>query len=119
VPVAEIESNLQSVVDLARKHDPNIKIVIAGLQLPQPATDPYLEAFRSMFSGLAERNHALLVPFLLRGVFGDPSLNLPDLIHPNASGQKILAANVWPVVEKVLREHQLPAMHPRAPRDAK
>jgi acyl-CoA thioesterase-1 len=44
------------------------------------------------------------VPYLLDGVAGDPSLNLPDGIHPNVAGQKILAENVWRVLEPVARE---------------
>ena len=47
---------------------------------------------------------AELVPFLLDGVAGNPNLNQPDMIHPNASGQKILATNVWPVLERALRK---------------
>jgi acyl-CoA thioesterase-1 len=31
-------------------------------------------------------------------------LNSSDGIHPNAAGQKILAENVWRVVEPVARE---------------
>jgi acyl-CoA thioesterase-1 len=46
-----------------------------------------------------------LVPYLLEGVAGDPSLNLADGIHPNAAGQKILAENVWHVLEPIA--HQL------------
>jgi acyl-CoA thioesterase-1 len=30
-------------------------------------------------------------------------LNLPDGIHPTAKGQEIVAANVWKVLEPVLR----------------
>jgi len=44
------------------------------------------------------------VPYLLEGVAGDPSLNGPDGIHPNAAGQKMLAENVWRVLEPMARE---------------
>ena len=44
------------------------------------------------------------MPYLLQGVAGDPSLNLSDGIHPNAAGQKILAENVWRVLEPIARE---------------
>jgi acyl-CoA thioesterase I len=57
-----------------------------------------------MFSELAEQNHAELVPYLLAGVGGNPMLNLEDRIHPNAAGQKILAENVWRVLEPVARD---------------
>jgi acyl-CoA thioesterase-1 len=47
------------------------------------------------------------VPYLLEGVAGDSLLNLPDHIHPNAVGQKILAENVWRVLEPIAREAAL------------
>ena len=46
---------------------------------------------------------APLVPFLLEGVAGRPRLNLEDGIHPNAEGQKIVAANVLPHLAGLLR----------------
>ena len=62
------------------------------------------EANGKMFADLATRNNAALVPYLLQGVAGDPSLNLSDSIHPNAAGQKVLAENVWRVLESIARE---------------
>ncbi len=104
VPVPEIRANLQQIIDRTRARYPEARIVIAGMQLPGYAGDDYLAAFGAMYTELAQRNHAELVPFLLDGVAGNPQLNLPDLIHPNASGQKILAANVWPALESALRK---------------
>jgi acyl-CoA thioesterase-1 len=103
VPVAQIAANLQKIIDLARARYPAVKIVIAGMQLPNYSQGDYLTAFGEIYVELARRNRAELVPFLLEGVIGNPELNLPDMIHPNATGQKILAANVWPVLERVLR----------------
>jgi acyl-CoA thioesterase-1 len=103
VPVAQIAANLQKIIDLARARYPQVRVIVAGMQLPQTSVDDDLTAFGLMYADLARHNSAELVPFLLDGVAGDPALNLPDLIHPNASGQKILAANVWPVLERLLR----------------
>ncbi len=80
--------------------------VIAGMQLPQAASEDYLARFGAIFGELARRNDAELVPFLLEDVAGNPSLNLNDLIHPNAAGQRILAQNVWPVLERALRDRE-------------
>ena len=102
VPVAQIEANLQTIIDLTKKRYPRAGIVIAGMQLPQTQGEDYMNAFGALFPELARRNQAALVPFLLRGVAGDPSLNQSDLLHPNVSGQKILAANVWPVLKSAL-----------------
>jgi len=81
-----------------------VRVVICGMQLPNYNADSYVFAFGEMFSELATKNHAALVPYLLEGVSGDPSLNLPDGIHPNAAGQRVLAENVWRVLEPIARE---------------
>jgi acyl-CoA thioesterase-1 len=44
-----------------------------------------------------------LVPFLLQGVAGIPSLNQGDGIHPTAQGAKIVADNVWTVLKDDLK----------------
>ena len=107
VPVPQIEANLQKIIDLTRAHSPGVRIVLAGMQLPNHSESDYLREFGEMYVELARRNRAELIPFLLEGVLGNPNLNQPDLIHPNASGQKIIAANVWPVLERVLRGNGL------------
>ena len=104
LPVDQIEHNLQLIVDKVKARNPNVRIVIAGMQLPNYTADDYVSAFGKMFPDLATKNNAGLVPYLLQGVAGDPSLNLSDGIHPNAAGQKILAENVWRVLEPIARE---------------
>ncbi len=104
VPVDQIQSNLQQIIDKVKARNPDVRVVIAGMQQPNYATDDYVAAFGKMFAELASKNGTLLVPYLLDGVAGDPSLNLPDGIHPNAAGQKVLADNVWRVLEPVARE---------------
>jgi len=102
--VDEIQNNLQQIIDKVKARNPNVRVVIAAMQLPNYAADDYVSAFGKMFGDLASRNNAALVPYLLQGVAGDPSLNLSDSIHPNAAGQKILAENVWRVLEPIARE---------------
>jgi acyl-CoA thioesterase-1 len=104
LPVDQIQNNLQQIIDKVKARNPNVRVVIAGIQLPNYGADDYVSAFRRMFTDLATKNNAALVPYLLQGVAGDPSLNLPDGIHPNAAGQRILAENVWRVLEPIARE---------------
>ena len=104
VPVDQMQNNLQQIIDKVKARNPDVRVVIAGMQLPNYADDDYVSAFGKMFTELAAKNRATLVPYLLDGVAGDPSLNLPDGIHPNAAGQKVLAENVWRVLEPVARE---------------
>ena len=112
VPVDQIQSNLQEIIDNVKTRNPSVRVVIAGMQLPNYGADSYVSAFGEMFNKLATKNRAELVPYLLDGVAGNPSLNLPDGIHPNAAGQKILAENVWRVLEPVARETAAEASSP-------
>ena len=102
--VDEIQNNLQQIIDKVKARNPNVCVVIAAMQLPNYASDDYVSAFGKMFADLAAKSGAALVPYLLEGVAGDPALNLPDGIHPNAAGQEILAENVWRVLEPIARE---------------
>lgn len=104
LPIEQIQNKLQQIIDKVKARNPNARVVIAGMQLPGYTADDYVFAFGQMFTDLAGKNRAALVPYLLEGVAGNPSLNLADGIHPNAAGQKILAENVWRVLEPVARE---------------
>jgi acyl-CoA thioesterase I len=104
VPVNEIQSNLQQIIDKVKERNPNVRVLIAGMQLPNYASDDYISSFGKMFGDLAAKNGSTLVPYLLQGVAGDPSKNLSDGIHPNSAGQEILAETVWDVLEPVARQ---------------
>src|SRR5215468_4850392 len=104
LPIDQIQNNLQQIIDKVKAKNPNARVVITGMQLPGHTGDDYVSAFGQMFADLAAKNGAALVPYLLQGVAGDPSFNGPDGIHPNAAGQKILAENVWRVLEPAARE---------------
>jgi acyl-CoA thioesterase-1 len=104
LPIDQIQNNLQQIIDKVKARNPNARVVIAGMQITGYAADDYVSAFGRMFADLAATNRAALVPYLLEGVAGNPSLNLSDGIHPNSAGQKILSENVWRVLEPVARE---------------
>jgi acyl-CoA thioesterase I len=104
VPVDQIQNNLQQIIDKVKARNPNVRLVIVGMELPNYGANDYVSAFGKMFAELAAKNGTALVPYLLEDVAGDPSLNLPDGIHPNAAGQRVLAENVWRVLEPIARE---------------
>jgi acyl-CoA thioesterase I len=112
IPVRETTQNLQFILDAVRRAHPEARIVLVGLEFPFDlgplATlgggrlGHYAQEFNALFRQLAEKNQVDFVPFLLHGVLGQRHLNLPDGVHPNAEGQKLLAANVWQVLRPVL-----------------
>ena len=104
VTIEQMRENLQAIIDQVRTRHPRVVIVIAGMQLPLYSSDDYVSAFGGMFAALAEKNRAALIPYLLEGVGGNPEMNQPDRVHPNAAGQRVLAENVWKVLEPILRK---------------
>jgi acyl-CoA thioesterase-1 len=104
VPIDQIRANLQAIIDQVRARHPTAAIVIAGMQLPDFSSDDYVGAFGGIFGALAEKNHGTLIPYLLEGVGGNPELNQWDRVHPNAAGQRVVAENVWRVLEPLLRK---------------
>lgn len=104
VPVEEIHKNLEQIISRVKARNPNVRIIICGMQLPNYAARDYVSAFGRMYVDLAADDHAALVPYLLEGVAGDPTLNQSDYIHPNIAGQKVLAENVWRLLEPIARE---------------
>lgn len=94
--------NLGAIVDGARKKTPGIAVIIAGMQMPANMGPQFTEEFRAVFPRVAAEKDAALVPFLIESVGGIAAMNQDDLIHPNVEGQKIVAANVWKALEKVL-----------------
>jgi acyl-CoA thioesterase I len=103
-PIPRIRANLQTIMDQVRSKNADVRIIIAGLEMPNYSAQDYVAAFIQMYADLAEENGATLVPSLLEGVAGNPDLNLPDGLHPNAAGQKILAQTVWRYLEPIARE---------------
>jgi len=95
------ESNLDQIV--SRSLQMKIVTLLAEMQMPPNYGPEYAQAFRDVFKRVAQRHDVHLIPFLLSGVAGLPEMNQSDGIHPNADGQKVLAANVWrhlgPVLE--------------------
>jgi len=100
LPLNQTVSNLQQIIDQVKKANPKVEIIIAGMMVPPNMGQQYSNEFRRIFPDLAEKNKLGLIPFLLEGVAGDPELNLPDGIHPNVEGHKIVAGNILKILEE-------------------
>lgn len=102
IPLTETRANLQSIIDKVKGKYPQVKIIIAGMQIPPNMGAEYTTEFREIFGGLARKNNAELIPFILEGVGGEEKLNQEDGIHPTAEGHHIVADNVWRKLEPLL-----------------
>jgi len=102
IDLSDTRKNLQAIIDKTKAKNPEAKVVIAGMMMPPNLGATYTEQFKTMFPTLAAENDATLIPFLLENVAGERSLNLPDGIHPNPRGHKLVYQNVWAVLEPLL-----------------
>ncbi len=99
---ATTRSNLATMIDRIRQRYPDVKIVIAGMQLPANMGPEHTRDFAAIFPSLARDRKAGLIPFLLDRVGGVSSLNQPDGIHPTAEGHQIVADTVWRTLQPLL-----------------
>lgn len=109
IPVRETTQNLKHILTEVKRQFPAAALVLAGLEFPFDLgplgghkMGHYALEFKALFRTLAEEQGVGFIPFLLQGVLGRRELNLPDGVHPNAAGQRVVAENVWPVLKKQL-----------------
>ena len=107
IPLSETRKNLKGMIEQVRSKYPEVVIVLAGMQLPPNMGPEYTDEFRKLFPQLAQSEDVLLIPFLLKDVGGIPELNQEDGIHPTEAGHKIVAENVWAVLQEAVRSADL------------
>jgi acyl-CoA thioesterase I len=101
--VDSLRSNIQAIIDQARRQSPKPAIVLVGMRAPPNLGAGYSRRFERVYPELAKENGLSIVPFLLEGVAGRPGLNQADMIHPTAEGQQRMAETVWEVLEPLLK----------------
>jgi acyl-CoA thioesterase-1 len=100
LPVNALKKNLAAIIERAQRA--GLTVVLAGMEAPPNNGADYTDRFRTVYTDLARRYGVALIPFLLQGVAGDPSLNQADGIHPNPEGARRIADTVWSTLEPVL-----------------
>jgi acyl-CoA thioesterase-1 len=101
-PVANIEKNLAELVERFKKGGSTL--LLTGITLPPNYGATYVSRFTAIYPELAKRYQLKLMPFLLQGVAGNPSLMQRDGLHPNAEGEKLVARTVWQSLRPLLRK---------------
>ena len=98
----ETKKNLKSIIDRVRKANPDVKILLAGMEVPPSMGEGYAGPFRKIFPAIRDSENVSLIPFILDKVAGEPALNLPDGIHPTEEGHQIVAETVWKYLQPML-----------------
>lgn len=97
----EIERNLDEALSWAKKNE--IKVILGQLNIPANYGKAYQQKFFEIYPKLAKKYKIDLAPFLLEGVYNRADLKLPDGIHPNEKGYKIIADNMYSYLKKFLK----------------
>jgi acyl-CoA thioesterase-1 len=97
-----MRANIREILERAGRRQPRPKLVVAGMKALSNYGGEYGRRFERVFPDLAREKGAALVPFLLEGVAGIPSLNQPDGVHPTSDGQRKMAETVWAVLRPLL-----------------
>lgn len=114
LPVAAMRANLDSIIVRTQRRYPDCDVLIAGMEAPPNLGAQYTTSFRQVFRDLADKHHAVLLPFLLSGVAGKAELNQEDGMHPNVAGHKIVAQNIWKKLQPLLQRRITAAQAPAA-----
>lgn len=96
----QTRADLDAIVAELRRR--GIKVLVAGMLAAPNLGQSYGARYNSIFPDLARRYDAELYPFFLKGVAGDRRLNLPDGVHPNFQGIKIMVSGILPAVMRSL-----------------
>jgi len=98
-----LRQNIVAIIDSARRLAPRAVVLLAGMETMPNLGPEYARKFHEVYPSLAASEHIPLIPFLLEGVAGVDSLNQNDGIHPNPVGARMVARNVWAVLQPILR----------------
>lgn len=101
LPIAQMKANLGGIIERAQQA--GARVVLVGMKLPPNYGPDYTRAFESAYAELARGHKTALVPFLLEGFAQKPEMFQPDGIHPTEAAQPLMAAQVWRVLQPLLK----------------
>jgi len=102
LPITATTATIGSVLDRIKRDRPTATLLLVQMEAPPNMGPDYTRAFHTMFPTLAKEHGATLLPFLLENVAGRPNLNQSDGIHPNNTGEEIVANNLWRALQPAL-----------------
>ncbi len=100
IPPYLVKDNIRKSIRLLKEK--NIFVVLAGMQIVRNLGAEYTKDFAALYPAIAKEENVTFIPFFLKDVAGNASLNQADTIHPTPEGYKIVAETVYPYVLKAI-----------------
>ena len=98
----QTKQNLEDIINIIRSN--NIKIILAGMIASPTNGLNYKKKFDKIYPDLSKKFELELIPFLLKGVALNPSLNQADGIHPNEKGVLIITETIKKGITNFLKK---------------
>ena len=98
--LAATRANLDAMVQAVQSA--GARALLVGMQLPPNYGAGYVRAFGALFADVAKARNVPVVPFVFEGFADDLAQFQADRIHPTASAQPRILANVWPALAPLL-----------------
>jgi acyl-CoA thioesterase-1 len=102
LPIEDTRANLDEIVGTLKKA--GAKVALAGITLPPDYGPDYIRKFDDTYNVIAKKYNVPMLPFLLKDVYGVPGMMQEDQTHATAKGNVIVARNVVPLVEPLLKK---------------
>ncbi|RZG86173.1 arylesterase [Acinetobacter sp. WCHAc060033] len=99
-PPQMIQKNLALMIQQSQKS--KATVILLGMKIPPNYGTAYSTAFENNYKVLSQQYKVKMHPFFMNGIAGHPNLMQKDLIHPNATAQKILLNNAYPLIKGAL-----------------
>ncbi|MGD0444518.1 MAG: arylesterase [Edaphobacter sp.] len=100
--IEDSRANLDKIVKTLKAS--GTKVVLAGITLPPDYGPDYIQQFNETYTLLAKKYNVPLLPFILKGVFGVDGMMQRDNTHATAAGNKVVANNVLPLIQPLLKK---------------
>jgi acyl-CoA thioesterase-1 len=102
IPPATLRANLETVLARIKAKRPDARIALVQMEALPNLGPKYAADFHAVFPSVARETEVALLPFLLTDVAGHRELNQADGVHPNYSGERIVADNLWKTLRPLL-----------------
>ncbi|AVQ00018.1 arylesterase [Ahniella affigens] len=100
LPLAQSETNLARMIDLAQAKD--IKVLLVGMEIPPNYGPEYTGQFRQMYQSLSAKQSVSLLPFLLAPIADRRENFMDDNLHPTAEAQVQVGKHVLEALKPLL-----------------
>ena len=98
----QTKQNLEDIINIIISN--NIEIILAGMVASPTNGLSYKKKFDKIYPDLSKKFELELIPFLLKGVALNPSLNQADGMHPNEKGVLIIAETIKKSITNFLKK---------------